>query len=269
MFKICLIIGGGKLPFEIIANYKKDEVFIIALKEAEIEYSKLEGFSFQTISFVKVGKMINLVKKHKIQDVCFVGSVKKPNFRKLFPDFKGFFLLFQILKLKMKGDDNLLKTIINFVEKNGLNIKGASELAGNLVIQKGILTKSTPSTLSKQDGELGFDLLQTISRFDVGQSVAIQEGIILGIEGLEGTDALIQRAGELRYKSKNAPILVKSSKVGQTLKIDMPTFGLKTMQNLHKAGFSGIFVESGKCIFIEQQEAIEFANLNNMFIVGI
>jgi DUF1009 family protein len=269
MFKLCLIIGGGNLPFEILKHFNKDEVFIIALKEAEVEITSLQGYNFEVISFVKVGRIIKSIKSRGIIDVCFAGKVQKPSFTNIKPDFKGLFLLFKLLKLKLKGDDKVLRTIITFAEKNKLKIKGVSEICNELLMPKGILTSIKPSLIASEDGLLGMNILKDISKFDIGQGVVLQESVVLGIEGVEGTDNLIKRVGELRYKSKNPPILVKSAKVGQTLKIDMPTIGLTTMQNLAHSGFAGIFVEAGKCLFLEKEKAIDFANRNHIFIVGI
>jgi DUF1009 family protein len=269
MFKLCLIIGGGNLPFEILKHYKIEDVFIIVLKEADVDLKALNGYFFEVISFVKVGRMIKEIRGRNITNVCFAGRVKKPSFSSIKPDFKGLFLLFKLLKLKIKGDDAILKTIVNFAENNKLKIKGVSEICPELLMQEGILTEVKPSHISKKDCEIGINILKEISKFDIGQGVVLQEGVVIGIEGVEGTDELIKRCSEIKYKSKNSPVLIKSAKVGQTLKIDMPTIGLNTIENLAKSGFGGVFIEAGKCLFLEKEKAIDFANKNNIFIVGI
>lgn len=268
-FKSGLIIGGGLLPFEILAKYKKDEIFIIALKEAEINLDLLKEYHFEIISFVKVGKIMKVLKQRNIKEVCFAGNVKKPSFTAIKPDFTGFLLLLKLLKLKNKGDNNILKTIIEFINSRGFIVKSATETAPEIIMKKGVLTKTSPSKMEEESIKIGFDLLKAISIFDVGQACVVQENLIIGIEGFEGTDGLLKRCSEIKHKSKNPPILVKSAKEGQNLKIDMPTIGLKTIINLHQYGYKGIAVKAETSIFLEQKEAIDFANKNDIFIIGI
>jgi DUF1009 family protein len=268
MFKLCLIIGSGKLPLEILKSYNKDEVFIIALKEAEISFQLLQGFQIEVMSVFKVGKIMKTIKSKGIKNICFVGGLKKPSFSSLKPDFTGFLLLLKLLKLKLKGDDAVLQTVIKFVENKGFSIQSATEVAPEILIHKGILTKSKPSKEDEKTYELGFEILEGISKFDIGQAIVIQEGVVIGVEAIEGTDALIERCGLLKYSSRNLPILVKSAKTNQTLKIDMPVIGLETIKNLIKHGFAGVVIKAGSSIIIEKEECIKMANENNLFIVG-
>lgn len=269
MFKLCLIIGSGKLPLEILKYYKEEEVFVIILKEANVFPEDFKNFKTETLSVFKVGKIMKTIKAHKIRDVCFVGGIKKPSFSGIKPDFTGLFLLLKLLKLKLKGDDAVLKTIINFVEKKGFSIKSVSEVSPEIIINAGIFTEKKPSSAEEKNYNLGFEILEGISKFDIGQAIVIQEGVVIGIEAVEGTDALIERGGKLKYSSKNPPILIKSAKLNQTLKIDMPVIGLKTIENLAKNGFSGVAVKAGSSIIIEKEACIDFANKHNLFIIGI
>ncbi len=269
MSKICLIIGGGVLPREILKKLKKEEVFIVALKEADVDFANLEGYEYDVISFVKVGKILKLLRARGINEVCFAGSVKKPSFFGLKPDFSGFLLLFQLIRLKSKGDDAVLKAVIKFMDKRNISLKGAGEICTDLVVKRGVLTKGKSHKEAMKDGELGRQVVLGLSKFDIGQSVIIQEGVVIGVEAVEGTDSLIERCSLLCYKSKNRPILVKHSKEGQTLKIDMPTIGFKTIELLVKNNFAGVFVEAEKTLFLEQEKSIELANKHDIFIVGI
>jgi DUF1009 family protein len=270
-YKVCFIAGSGELPFEALSNFKTHEAFVIVLKESsfDIERIKKLGYNYKIISFTKIGKMMRTVKKRGIQTICFLGSVRKPTFWGLIPDFTGMFLLFKLLSLKFKGDDAVLKTIIHFVEKRGFKIQGLDKLTPTLIMKKDILTKKTPTEKEVRTAEIAFKILENISEYDIGQSVVMQDGVVLGIEAIEGTDALIKRCAELKYKnSKNLPILVKAAKSNQTLKIDMPVIGVETIKNVALAGFSGIFVKAGTSIIVKKDECIELADKENVFIVG-
>lgn len=267
-FNLCLIIGEDELPFEILNTIQKNEVFIIALKEANINLQKLAKYNYKIISFVKVGKIIKTIKSLNIKNVCFAGRIKKPSFFSLKPDLKGLFLLFKIIKLKMRGDNNLLKTIINFVKSNNIEVKGVNEIAPKLITPKGILTSTKPTKLAMQDCETGANVIKNISQFDIGQAIVMQEGVIIGVEAIEGTDELIKRCGALKSNTKNLPILIKCAKKNQTLKIDMPTIGIETIKMITKYGFAGIYIEANSTLLLQQNEVINFANENNIFIMG-
>ena len=262
-------MGGGLLPFEVISKYTTQDIFIVVLKEAEVDLSTLQGYNFEIIGFARVGQIMKRMKSLNIKDVCFAGKVKKPVFSSLRPDLTGLFLLFKLLKLKNKGDDNVIKTIISFIESKGFNVKSVIESTPNIQMKKGFLTKSLPTKQEEESIKLGIDLLAATSKFDVGQACVLQEGVVIGIEGVEGTDELLKRCALIKYKSKNSPLLIKSPKEGQSLKIDMPVIGFETMLKLKEYGFRGIAVKSEGSIFLQEEKAIEFANANNIFIVGI
>lgn len=268
-YQFCLIAGGGGLPLEVLRCYRKEDVFIILIKESDFLPQDYEGFDFKTISFVKIGQMISEVKKRKINKICIAGRVKKPVFLGLKPDFTGLLLLFKLLMLKHKGDDAVLKTILNFIENRGIKIESIDKFASNIIMKRDLLTTKTPSKGEMSDILFGFKILDEISTFDIGQAIVIQEGVVLGVEAIEGTDDLIKRCGVLKYKSKNGPILVKSAKKNQTLKMDIPVIGKDTIKNLAEAGFAGIAIKAESSVMLEREGCIKLANENNIFIIGL
>lgn len=262
-------MGEGFLPIEILKSYKPSEIFIIILKEARnIDFSLLQNFDFQVISFAKLGKIIREIKKRGITRVCMAGRVEKPLIRSLSPDLGALFVFFKILLRKVKGDDVILKAVIEHVEKKGIKVIGVKEILPSLVVEEGILTSGDISNYIRESISIGIKVLNAISPFDIGQAIVVQEGVVLGIEGVEGTDALIQRCGSLKYNSKNLPILIKAAKIGQTFKADMPAIGKQTIDILKEYGFGGVALQSGGTIIIERSECIKKANEYHLFIIG-
>ena len=106
-----------------------------------ISFDLLDGFDYETLSVFKVGKILKTIKRRGIKDISFVGGIKKPSFTSIKFDITTFFFLLKLLKLKLKGDDAVLRAIANFVEKKGLNLKGVMEIAPKLIIQEDMLTQ--------------------------------------------------------------------------------------------------------------------------------
>ena len=270
---IGIIAGNGNLPLLIIDECLSKNItpYVACLKN----FTKKEDYKNYKnieINFGDIGKTISFFKKNNIKHIMFVGGVKKPNIsiRTIFPDLKGFFLLMKLLKCKLFGDDNILKTIISFMEKEGFEILEIDKFSNNLKIKEGIATTANiPNKDYLIDIELGIKVLKQIGDLDIGQSIVIQNGIVLGIECIEGTQKLIERCSELKYKNGRKPILVKIKKTKQTRKIDLPSIGKDTIIQLKNAGFCGIAFDCNNGIVINKQETIETANKYNIFIDGI
>lgn len=271
VYDFCLISGGGDLPSEILKSHMNGKVFVIILEESGYDPSffKNLGIESEVISMVKVGKIIKAIRQRGICNICFVGKIKKPSFSSLRPDFTGLFLLFKLLRLKLKGDNSIFTVIINFLEDRGFMIKSASEISPELVMKKGLLTKKSPSVGEMKDISFGFHVIDGISKFDIGQAVVVQESTVIAVEGIEGTDNLIIRCANLKYKSKNLPILIKGPKCAQTLKIDMPVIGPQTIKNAIDAGFAGVAIKAESCLILQKEVCIEMANRHNIFLLGL
>jgi DUF1009 family protein len=159
--------------------------------------------------------------------------------------------------------------VIKFLESEGIRLIAAEEIAKDLIVPHGALTELEPSKEGWLDIKKGVKILKDVGRHDIGQSLVIQGGLILGIEAAEGTDSMIERCGLIRQKDGNKPILIKAVKPQQDRRVDLPCIGSKTIQNLHMHGFSGIAVEAGITLLLEGQQTINEANARGLFIYGI
>src|SRR5574343_364180 len=238
---IAIICGGGLLPFEIANKHNDKKIVFILLKEAEIDLNLYTNKTFYQIRVGRVGKMLSILKKHKIRDIYIAGSLKKPSFSigTLLPDLHGLWLLFCILKLKNKGDNNVLTCIIDFLAKKGISV-----LTQNVMKSSFSCGKFTHH--HKEDAILGIKILNAISDFDIGQGIVVQKKIVLGIEGIEGTDNLINR---IKPYCNQGGVFVKSKKQNQTSLADLPTIGLQTVTECINSGICGIFYKD--CIILD------------------
>ena len=266
-----IIAGSGNLPISIIKECENKNIkpFIVLIKDfaKETDYNK---FSHIILNFGDVGKAIAFFRKNKVKNIVFAGAVKKPNIKTIWPDLKGFFLLIKLLKCKVFGDDTILQTAIKFLEKEGFEIIPVDQIVTDIKISAGIAGKINLQNKDYlNDIDLGIKVLKHISDLDIGQSVVIQNGIVMGIECIEGTQKLIERCGHLKYTSGRKPILVKIKKTKQTNKIDLPSIGEDTIIQLKKAGFAGVAIDYENGLIINKDATIELANKNKIFIDGI
>ena len=269
--RLGIIAGNGDLPLSILEECKKQGITpFIAMVKGFADTEKYKDFKNIEISFGNVGKTISFFKKNKVNNIVFAGGVKKPNIKTIFPDFKGFFLLFKLLKNKVFGDDTILQTVIQFLENEGLNVLPVDEILSDVKIKNGIAGNiKLPNNDYIQDIELGVKVLKQISDLDIGQSIVIQNGIVIGIECIEGTEKLIERCGELKYTTGRKPILVKIKKTNQTKKGDLPSIGKNTVLQVKKAGFAGIAFDCNNGLVINKKAVINSANENKIFVYGI
>lgn len=269
--RLGIIAGSGNLPISIIKECEKNNIkpFVIVLKDfaKEVDYKECPH---RVLKFGDVGKAISFLKKNKIKYIVFAGAVKKPDLKTIWPDLKGFFLLIKLLKCKIFGDDTILQTAIKFLEKEGFEVLPVDQIVKDIKIQHGIAGNiELPNDDYMIDIELGVKVLKQIGDLDIGQSIVIQNGIVMGIECIEGTEKLIERCGQLKYTTGRKPILVKIKKSKQTRKIDLPAIGEDTITQVKSAGFAGIALDCENGLVINREATISKANKNKIFIYGI
>lgn len=271
MKKLGIIAGSGQLPLLIINECKKQSIepIVILIKDFA-DPNDFKGLKQISIGFGKVGKVIGFLKKNNVEQIVFAGAVKKPELRHIIPDFTGLFLLFRLLGLKLFGDNSVLKIVIDFAEEKGFEVVPVDNILKDAKVKEGIVGVVKPNKKEyENDINLGIDVLKKLSKYDIGQSIVIQNGMVLGIEGPEGTKELIKRCGRLKQNDRRKPILIKIKKLNQTRKADLPSIGEDTIQQLIDAGFSGLAVDADNTLVIEKFKMIKLADKNNIFIIGV
>lgn len=266
---IGIIAGGGNLPREVILACKAEgrEIFVVAL-EGFCELAANMDLPGEQCNIAAVGKIMRKFKERHITDVVLVGKVQRPKLSSLRPDAAGVKLMAQLSRAKSGGDITLFNTIITFLKKGGFTVKGIGDVASHLLVPKKVLGKKVPGKMDKKDIEIGVKAAQCIGKADIGQAVIVQQRVVLGVEAIEGTDALIKRCAMLKLEDKGG-VLVKVKKPSQDVRIDLPTVGVDTIKHLHKAGFNGVAVEAGAAIMVDKEKMIETADHLGIFIVGV
>lgn len=259
-----IIAGNGSLPISLAESFIKQggQCYIAAL-EGEADPVLYENFTHQFFKIGMVRPIIEYFRKYDVKNIILAGGVKRPNFKAIKVDLMGSRLLARILKQKFLGDDKLLSIVTDFLEEKGFQVVSSYEI---LSAKKGVMTIMIPSEIDNTYIELGMKLLDSIGHLDVGQSVIVDNGYIIGIEAAEGTDNLIKRCSYLR-KNSTGGVLVKMMKKGQDTRVDIPTIGSETIKNLANYGYKGVAIQKEKVIVVELEKTIELANKYGLFII--
>ncbi len=187
-------------------------------------------------------------------------------------DRKALFYLPRLFSAFKKGDGNILKEIIKIFKENKLNVVNSMKFTPELIFKDKSINKVKINNTDKSSISKGVRIIKSLSKFDIGQSVVINNGYVLAIEGPEGTDETIKRSLHLskKYKLKNKSILVKFPKANQDLRIDLPTIGFElTIKNCIKANIKGIAVKRSQNIILDKDKIINLVKKNNFFIISI
>lgn len=265
-----IFAGRGILPKMLIDDcLKKGRKFTLFLLESEnyeIDYSEFHPI---TVPYGAMEKFLDALKKNNVKELVFIGAVNKPNFSTLKVDKRGAGLLAKILANKILGDDAVLRSVINFFEKEGLKILRIDQLLDCVLSAKGVLTKVKPSKEHLADIELGVKAIKTFSNFDVGQSLVIAQKQIIAVEALEGTDQMIKRCGGLVADYTKNSVLLKMKKRGQSMKADIPTIGVATIENCAAAGIKGLAIQANSTLVLGKEEVIKKADELGLFLTVI
>jgi hypothetical protein len=172
------------------------------------------------------------------------------------------------LGLRRHGDDQLLRLIVEELEREGFRVVGADTLIADVLAPEGPMTALAPDADALRDIALGIEVAGRLGDLDIGQAAIVQQGLVLGVEAAEGTDQLLARCAALR---RNGPggVLVKLKKPQQERRADLPTIGPDTVRRAAEAGMAGIAVHAGNCLIIERAEVIAAADRAGLFVIGV
>jgi len=268
MKKLGLIAGGGIMPFEVIKNCINTQrpLFVVGIEPFFVVPDSII-FPHCSVKLGEAGKILNAFKQNECQEIVLAGFIKRPSFRNLIPDWKGAKIL---TKLALSGlsDDHIFKAIIKEIEKHGFTVVGVDEVIPQMLFSEGIYTATKPSKEDLDDIKRGVEVSLALGTVDVGQACVVQEGMVLAVEAMEGTDEMMARANTIKRNGKD-PIVVKLAKPNQDKRVDLPTIGLNTIEQMKKYGMKGIAVQAGAILLLEQNKVIESANNEKIFIIGI
>jgi UDP-2,3-diacylglucosamine hydrolase len=268
MNKLGIIAGGGDAPRQLIAACQKlgRPLFVVCL-EGQADHGLAEDVPHVWLPLGAGARLKDLFTAEQVAEVIMIGKVRRPSLLEIKPDW---FTLKILTKIGMNslGDDGLLRAIGNVFEEEGLRVVAVHDVFADLLAPEGVLTRAAPSGDARKDIQRGIEVAKALGTVDVGQSVIVQQGIVLGVEAAEGTDALIARCAELRREGQGG-VLVKLAKPQQDNRFDLPSIGPETVAPAAKSGLCGIAIQSGRSLIVEREKTLAAADTAGMFVVGL
>ena len=265
---LCVIAGGGILPRKLADNFDPsgDRIFFLAFRNVT-DPEVVAGRHHEWLELGEVQKAIDAMHRNNVDKVVMAGPIQRPALSSLALDIRALKMLAKG-GLKAFGDDGLLSLVAKEIEKEGIKVIGIDQILSGVLTKEGLLAGPAPTKISWDDIKRGLQVLNSLGPCDVGQSIAVQEGIVLAIEAIEGTDQMIERAGSLQ-RNVSGPILIKISKTNQDKRVDLPTAGPETINNAIRSGFQGLALEANNSLLLDKDRVIEIAEKNSFFVIGV
>ena len=256
---LALIAGTGALP-GIVARAQTQAPIICALKEhTPPDLTVQKEFRLETL-----GTLLADLKAAGVQDVCFVGAIRRPSIDPTAIDDATLPLLATLKEALGQGDDGALRAVLGLFEQADFKIRSAAELVSGLLPPAGVLSQTQPSDETRADAKRAASLMRRLSRADVGQACAVKKGQVLSIEGFFGTDWMLQSL--VQRTDGVGGLLFKAPKSGQDRRIDLPTIGPETVDAAARAGLDGIVIEAGGVIVLDREEVCRRCDESALFL---
>ena len=264
-----ILAGGGPMPGRVAAAARAAgrEVFIVGL-EGFAQPAVIGAYPHEVIRIGAAGRIIATLRARGCQDLVLIGTVRRPSFFDLRPDGEGAKLLGRIGRAAFAGDDGLLAAVMRVLAEEGFTIVGAQDVLREALGPRGLLSRSEPDAQAMADIQRGVAVVRALGAVDVGQACVVQQGLVLAVEAIEGTDAMLARCVGLA-RSGPGGVLVKLVKPGQDRRGDLPTIGPMTIQGAAAAGLRGVAFEAEGTILAERDAAVATADEAGLFLLGL
>jgi DUF1009 family protein len=274
--KIGLIAGNGTFPFLVLeaARAQGYEVVVAAIKEeASPEIESHGAAAVHWLSLGELSKLIETFQRAGVHRAVMAGQVKhKQIFSSIRPDWK---LAKLLLSLTTRNTDSLLGAVAKVLGDEGITLEKSTWLLEPLLAKPGVLTKRAPDEQEKKNIDYGRTVARDLAEHDIGQTVVIAESACVAVEAMEGTDATIERAGQImRSLHGNASTLsraltvVKIAKPNQDMRFDVPVIGVKTIDVMRAAGASCLALDAGKCLLLDGKKVIDAADAAEIAVIA-
>ena len=274
--KLGLIAGNGKFPFLVLdaARAQGFEVIVAAIKEETFpEITDHGASSIHWLSLGELSKLIETFQREGVRRAVMAGQVKhKQIFSSIRPDWR---LAKLLLSLTTRNTDSLLGAVAKVLGDEGITLLNSTWLLEPLLVKAGVLTERVPSEQERKNIDYGRTAARHLAQHDIGQTVVIAESACVAVEAMEGTDATIERAGQImRSLHEDASTLsraltvVKIAKPNQDMRFDVPVVGVKTIDVMQAAGATCLAIDAGKCLLLDGQNVIDAANAAGVAIMA-
>jgi len=273
--KLGLIAGNGKFPFLILdaARAQGFEVVVAAIKEETFpEIASSGAASVHWLSLGELSKLIETFKREGVHRAIMAGQVKhKQIFSSIKPDWR---LAKLLLSLRTRNTDALLGAVAKVLGDEGITVENSTSFLEPLLAKSGVFTERPPTEEERRNVNYGRAVARHVAHYDIGQTVVVAEAACVAVEAMEGTDATIERAGQLMQSLEGAAstlsrslTVVKIAKPNQDMRFDVPVIGIGTIEAMKKARATCLAIDAGKCLLLDGDGVRHAANEANITIV--
>jgi DUF1009 family protein len=265
-----LIAGNGTFPFLVLraARQAGHSVVVVAIEGeawADLEplASQLGRTTFTWISLGQLGKCIRAFTDAGVKRAVMAGQVKHVKlFGGVLPDMT---LLKVLTRLKAKNTDALIAAVADVLQDHGVTLMDSTALLPELVAGAGVLSQARPTEAMEKDFAFGARMAELVAGGDIGQTVVVKDCAVVAVEAMEGTDAVIARAGALAGKGTR---VVKVAKPKQDMRFDVPVVGVATIDAMKAAGADGLSIDAGQTLMLDGAAFVQAANQAGIVVVG-
>jgi len=263
--RIGLVAGSGNYPLHVIEGAHEEGCQVAAVAIHGSADPEVERLADRSV-WLKPGhlqKMIDFFREHEVRELVFAGKIQHVRvFRDFVLDKRAAKILFG---MKDRRADKLLGAAAAEFEKEGLVVADSTKYLRSSLAREGQLGKRKLTDQQEADVQVGFQVAKALAGFDVGQTIVMNKGVVVALEGVEGTDEAIRRAASL---SGDGIVVVKVSKPNQDFRFDVPVVGLETFKVLAEVKASCLAIEAGRTLFFDQEESIALADKNKIVVVA-
>jgi len=273
--KLGIIAGNGRFPFLLLdaARAQGYEVVVAAIKEETSPEIESRGATVHWLSLGELSKLIETFRREGVTRAVMAGQVRhKQIFSSIRPDWR---LAKLLLTLGTRNTDSLLGAIGKVLAEEGIILENSTSMLEPLLAKAGILAKRAPSEQEQKNIDYGRAVARHLAQFDIGQTVVVAESACVAVEAMEGTDATIERAGQIMASLDSNPSIlsraltvVKIAKPNQDMRFDVPVVGAETIEVMRNAGATCLALDAGRCLLLDGAAIASAADAANIAIIA-
>jgi UDP-2,3-diacylglucosamine hydrolase len=270
---LAIVAGRGDLPRLLAEDCARRGRPYSVVRLEGMDLPWLDGHPVIPAAFEKPGRLFTALRDAGCRDVTFAGGIRRPGLNPLRFDLKMLKLAPRILSGMRAGDDQTLRVVADIFEQEGLRLVAPHEILADLLASAGVMTRASPGAADRADAERAAEIAAALGKVDVGQAVVVAQGICLGVESIQGTDALLdfvaRTAGGYRPDPGGAGgVLYKAPKPGQDWRLDLPAIGPATVEGAARAGLAGLVLLAGGVLILDREATVAAADETGLFIWG-
>jgi hypothetical protein len=260
-----LIAGNGKFPFLVIEGAKRagQSLSVVAIREETDKRIEEVAENVIWVGIGQLGKMISFFKREGVTKAIMAGQVKHVQiFSGALPDLRMLKMLFG---LKQRNTDSLIGAVAYELGKDGIELIDSTFFIQDQIAREGVLTRRKPDAREQENIEYGLTVANEIARLDLGQTIVVRAKACVAVEAMEGTDAVIRRAGEL---AKGKLTVIKVAKPNQDMRFDVPVVGVPTIETMVQAGATCLCLTAGKTLIFDREKMLALADEKKIAVVA-